>query len=89
MLIFSDVWGPTPLFSSDDFCYFVIFVDAYIKYVWYYPLVAKSDVYSVFQQFQTLFERQFSLKIKFGQTDWDGEYCKLPLSFRPLVFIIV
>ena len=53
-LIFSDVWGPAPLFSSDGYCYFVIFVDAYTKYVWYYPLIAKSDVYSVFHQFQTL-----------------------------------
>ena len=68
-LIFSDVWGPTPLFSSDDYHYFVIFVDAYTKYVCYYPLIAKSDVYSVFHQFQTLVEHQFSLKIKSVQTD--------------------
>jgi len=32
-LIFSDVWGPAPLFSSDGYRYFVIFVDAYTKYV--------------------------------------------------------
>jgi hypothetical protein len=68
-LIFSDVWGPAPLFSSDGYHYFVIFVDAYTKYVWYYPLVAKSNVCSVFHQFQTLVERQFSLKIKSVQTD--------------------
>jgi hypothetical protein len=47
-LIFSDVWGPAPLLSSDGYCYFVIFVDAYTKYVWYYPLIIKSSVYSVF-----------------------------------------
>jgi len=81
-LIFSDVWGPTPLFSSDGYRYFVIFVDAYTKYVWYYPLVAKSDVYSVFHQFQTLVERQFSLKIKSVQTDWGGEYQKLSIFFQ-------
>jgi len=68
-LIFSDVWGPAPFFSSDGYFYFVIFVDAYTKYVWYYPLVAKSDVYSIFHQFQTLVERQFSLKIKSVQND--------------------
>jgi histone deacetylase 1/2 len=68
-LIFSDVWGPAPLFSSYGYHYFVIFVDACTKYVWYYPLVAKSDVYSVFHQFQTLVERQFSIKIKSVQTD--------------------
>eukprot|EP00258_Populus_trichocarpa_P049595 XP_024465614.1 uncharacterized protein LOC112328838 [Populus trichocarpa] len=42
--------------------------------MWYYPLVAKSDVYSVFHQFQTLVERQFSLKLKSVQTDWGGAY---------------
>jgi hypothetical protein len=36
--------APAPLFSSDGYRYFVIFFDAYTKYVWYYPLVAKSDV---------------------------------------------
>jgi hypothetical protein len=50
-LIFSDVWVLTPFFSCDGFNYFVIFVDAYTKHIWYYPLVAKSDVYSVFHQF--------------------------------------
>jgi histone deacetylase 1/2 len=61
-LIFSDVWGPALLFSLDGYPYFVIFVDAHTKYKWYYPLVAKFDVYFVFHQFQTLVERQFSLK---------------------------
>jgi len=83
-LIFSDVWGPAPLFSSDGYRYFVIFVDAYTKYVWYYPHVAKSDVYSVFHQFQTLVESQFSLKIKFVQTDWGGEYQKLSIFFQTI-----
>jgi len=87
-LIFSDVWGPTPMFSSDGFRYFVIFVDAHTKHIWYYPLVAKSDVFSTFQRFQTLVERQFSLKIKSVQTDWGGEYHKLNKFFQTLVFII-
>jgi len=83
------MFGVLLFFLSDGFHYFVIFVNAYTKYIWYYPLVAKFDVYSVFHQFQTLVERQFSLKIKSIQTDWGSEYQKYPLSFRPLVFIIV
>jgi hypothetical protein len=66
--------GPCSSFSSDGYRYIVIFVDAYTKYLWSYPLVAKSDVYSVFHQFQTLVERQFSLKIKSVQTDSGSEY---------------
>jgi hypothetical protein len=68
-LIFNDVWGPTLMFSSDGFRYFVIFIDTHTKYIWYYPLVAKSDVFSIFQRFQLLVERQFCSKIKSVQTD--------------------
>ena len=75
-LIFSDVWGPAPMFSFDGFHYFVIFINAHTKHIWYYPLVSKSYVFSIFHCFQTLVERQFSLKIKSVQTDWGGEYHK-------------
>jgi len=83
-LIFNDVWGPAPMFSFDGFRYFVIFVDAHTKHIWYYPLIAKSDVFFTFQRFQTLVERQFSLKIKYVQTDWGGEYCKLNKFFQTI-----
>jgi histone deacetylase 1/2 len=79
-LIFNDVWGPAPMLSSDGFHYFVIFVDAHTKFIWFYPIAIKSDVFNVFQQFQVLVERQFSRKIKIVQTDWGGEYCKLNLK---------
>jgi histone deacetylase 1/2 len=72
------------MFSSDGFRYFVIFVDAHTKYIWYYSLVAKSDVFSTFQRFQTLVECQFSLKIKYVQTDWGGEYHKLNSFFQTI-----
>jgi hypothetical protein len=57
-LIFSDVWGPAPLFFGWLSLFFYFFY-AHTKCIWYYPLVAKSDVYFVFHQFQTLVERQF------------------------------
>jgi len=83
-LIFSDVWGPSPMLSSDGFRYFVIFVDAHTKFIWFYPLTAKSDVFAIFHQFQALVERQFSLKIKSVQTDWGGEYRKLNTYFKTI-----
>ena len=36
-VIFSDVWT-SPISSSDDFHYYVIFVNHYKKYIWLYPL---------------------------------------------------
>jgi hypothetical protein len=47
-LIFSDVWSPAPMLSSDGFRYFVIFVDAHTKFIWFYPIALKSDVFNVF-----------------------------------------
>jgi len=68
-LVFSDLWGSAPILSSDGFCYFAIFVDAHTKFIWFYPLSVKSNVFNVFHQFQVLVEQQFSRKIKSVQTD--------------------
>jgi hypothetical protein len=68
-LIFSDVLGYAPMLSSNGFCYFVIFIDAHTKFIWFYPSILKSDVFNVFHQFQVFVERQFSQKIKYVQTD--------------------
>jgi histone deacetylase 1/2 len=76
-LIFSDVWGPSPMLSFDGFRYFVIFMDDHTKFIWFYPLVAESDVFVIFHQFQALVECQFSLKIKSVQT-----VLKYVFSFR-------
>jgi len=55
-LVFSDVWGPAPMLSSDGFCYFVIFMDAHMKVIWFYPFVLKFDVFNAFHQFQVFVE---------------------------------
>jgi histone deacetylase 1/2 len=83
-LIFSDVWGPAPMFSSNGFYYFSIFIDVYTKHIWFYPIVAKSYVFSIFYPFQTLVERQFSCRIKSVKTNWGGEYCKLNQFFQTI-----
>jgi len=49
-----------------------------------FPLVAKSDVFTIFHQFQTQVERQFSVKIKSVQTDWGGKYRKLNTFFKSI-----
>jgi len=55
-LVFSDVWGPAPKLSLDGFHYFVNFTDAHTKFIFFYPLVIKSDVFNVFHQFQVFVE---------------------------------
>ena len=46
-LLFSDVWT-SHVSSIDGFQYYIIFVDHYTWYIWYYPLKRKSHVYDVF-----------------------------------------
>jgi histone deacetylase 1/2 len=43
-LIFSDVWGPSPIMSTHNNKYYVSFVDHFSKYTWLFPILAKSSV---------------------------------------------
>ena len=54
-IIFFDMWTSV-VFTYDDFKYYVIFVDHYTKYIWYYPFKCKSHVYDVFVKFKALVE---------------------------------
>ena len=42
-IIFSDVWT-SPILSIDNFKNYVVFIDHHTKYIWFYPLKAKSEV---------------------------------------------
>ena len=44
----------------------------------------KSEVFSIFQEFQKLVERRFNKKIIALQSDWGGEYEKLNSFFRDI-----
>jgi histone deacetylase 1/2 len=83
-LVFSDVWGPAPT-SVGRFSYYVSFIDDFSKFSWIYLIKKKSEVFQVFQNFQTLVERKFDSKIIAIQTDWGGEYEKLhPFFFTKM-----
>ena len=75
-VIFSDVWT-SPISSSDDFLYYVIFVYHFTKYIWFYPLRRKSDVHSTFVAFKQLVENYFTTTIKTLYTDNGGEILAL------------
>ena len=59
-LIHSDLWGPSPITSYLGNRYYVLFIDDFTRYTWLYPLKLKSDVVSVFADFQLRVEKQFS-----------------------------
>lgn len=72
-IIFFDVWT-SPVYSVDDFKYYVIFVDHFTCYIWYYPLKRKSHVYDVFLHFKALVENQFKQRIITLYSDNGGKY---------------
>ena len=72
--IHCDLWGPSPVVSSQGFRYCVIFIDNYSRFTWFYPLRLKSDFFSTFLNFQKLVENQCQQKIAAFQCDGGGEF---------------
>lgn len=73
-LIYTDVWGPSPITSVDGFRYYLIFVDHYTKYVWFFPLKWKSDVSSIFPVYKKMVENYFDTKIISIYSDNGGNF---------------
>ncbi|MFS7962643.1 putative RNA-directed DNA polymerase [Helianthus anomalus] len=80
-LVICDVWGPASVSSYDGHSYFLLCVDHYSKFMWFFPLKLKSYVFATFRQFITMVERQFKTKLISVQTDWGDEFSKLSPFF--------
>jgi len=63
--------------SSNGFKYYVIFVDHFTKYLWFYPLTRKSEVLDVFQRYKSIVENYFNQRIVTLYSDNRGEYSAL------------
>lgn len=85
--IYYDVWGPSLTISFDGCHVFMLYVDHHSRYMWFYPLKLKSDVYTTFTNFVKIVERQFNSKIKSFKTDWGGEFRNLSPFFTNLDII--
>lgn len=73
-LIYSDLWEPAPLLSSNGNKYYLSFVDAYTRFMWIFPLKTKSNAFPTLLVFKKLVENQLDVTIKAIQTDYEGEY---------------
>ncbi|WKA01579.1 hypothetical protein VitviT2T_019853 [Vitis vinifera] len=62
-LVYSDVWGPSPIESIDGFRYYLIFIDYFTKYVWLFPMAYKSDVYTIFPKYKSMVEKYFNASL--------------------------
>jgi transposase InsO family protein len=73
-LVHSDIVGPMSVESISGCSYFVTFIDGYSKRTWIYFLKAKDEVFSRFQEFKALVEKQTGKKIKVLRLDNGGKY---------------
>ncbi|KAJ4749591.1 polyprotein [Rhynchospora pubera] len=84
-LIHSDVWGPSPILSSNGFRYYVIFVDDFSKFSWIYFMANKSDVLSIFSGFKAQVENLFGCTIKILRTDGGAEFKPIATHFLQII----
>ena len=73
-LVHSDIWGPAPVTSTNDFQYYILFVDEYSKFTWLYLLKHNFDVLDIFKFFKATVENQLDSKIKVLRTNNGGEF---------------
>ncbi len=70
----SDVWGPTKTTSMGGCRYYVSFIDDHTRKLWVYFMKEKSAVFTHFQNFRMLAEKQTGLQVKCLRSDGGGEY---------------
>ena len=51
-IVHSDVWGPVPINSINAHRYYVIFMDDFTRFTWFFPLKHKSQVLTSFKHFE-------------------------------------
>ncbi|KAL6316986.1 hypothetical protein AAG906_026677 [Vitis piasezkii] len=73
-LVHTDLWGPASVKSTSGARYFILFLDDYSRYTWFYPLQTKDQALPAFKKFKLQVENQFDAKIKCLQSDNGGEF---------------
>ena len=63
-IVHTDVWGPVPLTSLFGYNFYVVFIDDYTRFTWFFLLKQKNDLFAVFKHFKNLVENQYSIKIR-------------------------
>ena len=73
-LVHTDLWGPASVKSTSGARYFILFLNDYSRYTWFYPLQTKDQALPAFKKFKLQVENQFDAKIKCLQSDNGGEF---------------
>ena len=81
-MIHFNVWGPAPMYFSTGERFFIIFINDFSLFTWLFSIKNKSEVPSIFLQFQKIVENQLQCKIQSFNLDWGGEICPLHAHFK-------
>ncbi|KAM1320462.1 hypothetical protein ACFX2H_005342 [Malus domestica] len=73
-LLHTDVWGPAPVSSVNGFRYYLLLVDDFSKYSWFFPLQYKSELFSTFVHFKSVVENLLGFKVITLRFDSGGEF---------------
>ena len=73
-LIYSDVWGPSPVPIKRGSRYYVSFIDDHTRYCWVYLMKHHYEFFEIYKAFHALVKTQHSAVIKCFRCDLGGEY---------------
>jgi len=73
-LIYSDVWGPSPINIKRGSRYYVSFINDHTRYYWVYLMKQCFEFYEIYTVFRALVKTQHSTVIKCFRCDLGGEY---------------
>jgi hypothetical protein len=87
-VIHTDVWGPSPVTSTNENKYYVHFIDQYSRFGWLYYCSSKSDILTIFKLFKAHVENLLSGTIKTIQCDGGIEFSPIRSQFPEISFHI-
>lgn len=73
-IVHSDVWGPAKTTSMGGCKYYVTFIDDHTRKVWVYFMKEKGEVFTHFQNFRVMVEKQTGKHVKCLRSNGGGEY---------------
>lgn len=73
-IVFTNLWGLSPILAIDKKRYYVLFVDQFSEYMWFFTLKSKNKTLEVFQNFHPFLEHRFNTKIQYFYTDGGGNF---------------
>jgi hypothetical protein len=85
-LLHSDVWGPSPLTSFNDFRYYIVFIDDYTYFTWIFFMRQKSKVSQIFSSFKSQVENLLFTIIKTLRIDDGMEYFPITKQFPQITY---